>query len=431
MKKFFINFLFVLIALLSGCRIEPDNGQNEEKGTLTILDYPGRSFRLEAAIGIFKSKYPDIEVQVLDNHGDSESWDSYAAKISTEIMSGKGPDIIMNPNVTLSLNMNPYKLMRSGAFYSLNEFIRNETYAENDILCNPILQAGTYKGNLYIMPLGYTIPCILTSEESLNRAGISAESCTTYLGFSEEIDRYLHDESLPLWLNESEDFTPYFPSCLGIDYVNYDLERVDFSFEKWPDIMEYYKRYNQFYSFERGISRFTSGKDIVNERCVFTMAGTNSGENLFYHTGIINSKMQAHWIPIPTVHGGSGAYIFDSMAITSTSSNRLLAEAFLRIMLSEEVQSSYSIYHFPIRMDCLFYRYQGGNRRLEQEGYPPLSMEWYAQFVDMVEHIETAYLSLNDTLTFHKYMKPYLADEKSYSYCIDELENYYSIFLSE
>lgn len=425
----------VLAALLllfcgASCGIRADDAS--AGASLTILDYPGRSMNLQRAVRLFQARHPDVAVTVLDNDGDTDTWDSYAAGISAEIMSGCGPDLIVSPHLILGVDECIAKLMKNGVFHELNTFMEAQPDFQKNAFLQPVIQSGSLNGIQYIMPLGYTIPCILTSENALEQSGIRIENCHTYLGFAEELDRYLSSSpETPLWLRNAEDYSPYFPACLGLNYADYETEQADFSASEWGGILPLYKRYNGAVPFDRRIDTFTDGGAVRDGRCIFTMAGINSGKSLFYHTGVIQSEMQAEWIPIPTVDGEYGAFVRESIAICASSKQVDLAEDFIRLMLSAEIQGSYNPYSFPVRRECLIRRYQQGNEDLRRNGYPPLDPVWQERMENFTDHISTVYYSIHDTVTFFEYLQPYFDGEKSRQKCLEDLENYYSIFLSE
>lgn len=424
------GFLAGLLLLLSGasCAALPEPGEQP----LTILEHPGRIQKWQRAVQLLQRNHPGLEVVFLDNGGDADTWNSYAAGISAEIMSGGGPDLIMSPNATLSVGSNLSKLMKSGAFLSLNAFMEQQPEFREEAFNDPVIRSGSLNGVQYVMPLGYRIPCILTSREALEEAGIRPENCKTYLGFAREIDRCLASPNqTPLWVGEGEDYAPYFPACLGLNYADYETEQTDFSAPEWEPILEYYKRYNGQISFERRISRFTDGWDILSGASVFTMSGISSGASLIYHTGIVDSRMQAEWIPLPTVDGGCGAFVSESAAICANSPNRALAEELIGILLSSEIQGSFNKYSFPVRKECFARRYQQGNGDLIRDGYPPLDSHWEERLKDMAESIQTVYFSVADTQLFFEYLKPYFDGKRSSRSCLNDLENHYAIFLSE
>ena len=136
----------------------------------------------------FKQQHPDVEVTTdFQPYMDEDMiGDGFYTRISAEIMSGSGPDIIIGNYY----GMNANKMMRSGAFADLNEFLEADPEFERSKYNGKILEAGQVEGKQYIMPLTYTIPLVLTTQELLDKAGFDISTADNYNAFLEECLKY-------------------------------------------------------------------------------------------------------------------------------------------------------------------------------------------------------------------------------------------------
>ena len=107
------------------------------------------------------TKHYDESYQIEIVEFDSE--DTMLTKISTEIMAGKGPDII-------SLNQKlPFeKLIDNGSFADIDELA--ELYKSDidfDDYNSTIMDCGIYNGKRYIIPIAYCPNILITTQEIL------------------------------------------------------------------------------------------------------------------------------------------------------------------------------------------------------------------------------------------------------------------------
>ena len=105
----------------------------------------------------------ELEFEFIPGPEDAER-DTAIARLRTEIMSGKGPDIFLlgsNSRDMEPLFKVPEKNMANGAFLPLNEYIENAQFMEFEKLVPGVMSAGQYDGEQYILPLTYTMPLTL------------------------------------------------------------------------------------------------------------------------------------------------------------------------------------------------------------------------------------------------------------------------------
>lgn len=130
---------------------------------------------LEKAARLFEKKHPDIRVEIKDyaagqlRRGDKRRYENYVKAMNTEILSGKGPDII-------SIQGLPYKkYIDKKVFVDLNELMKKDKQFKRQDYYNNILKACETKGKLYAMPISFSVPVIIADEAMLKKANVSID----------------------------------------------------------------------------------------------------------------------------------------------------------------------------------------------------------------------------------------------------------------
>lgn len=120
-----------------------------------------------------------------------ESEDDIYLKMSTELMVGKGPDII-----SLSQRLPFEKLIDNGTFANINDLTVKD---ESDDKLNfsdynsVIMESGIYKGGRYIIPLFYCPDIVFTSDELLKKYKIPDNFDYTYDSIGNDLTEYFRE----------------------------------------------------------------------------------------------------------------------------------------------------------------------------------------------------------------------------------------------
>lgn len=121
-----------------------------------------------------------------------ESEDEMNTRLSTEIMSRKGPDII-----SLDQKLPFEKLIDSNVFADLNELINNDKSDDkidmndyNDVVMN----SGVYNDKRYFLPLFYAPDIAIVNKETLNKFKISQNFDFAFDSFGSELSYYLKNK---------------------------------------------------------------------------------------------------------------------------------------------------------------------------------------------------------------------------------------------
>ncbi len=174
------------------------------------------------------TKHYDESYQIEIVEFDSE--DTMLTKISTEIMAGKGPDII-------SLNQKlPFeKLIDNGSFADIDELA--ELYKSDidfDDYNSTIMDCGIYNGKRYIIPIAYCPNILITTQEILDKYNLE----NTNFSFKElEIRLSDKDHSYALFGNKDETYK-FFLSYVN-EYVDFYNKTTEFSSDEFTESLDY------------------------------------------------------------------------------------------------------------------------------------------------------------------------------------------------
>ncbi len=103
-----------------------------------------------------------------------DSYEEYEAKLNTELMAGKGPDVL-----ALSQDLPIEKLIKNNNLLDLNEVLKSHnTDLDFDNLNKVVMDSGVFDGKRYILPLYYSPDFLVTSNSRLDYLGADLEGAT-------------------------------------------------------------------------------------------------------------------------------------------------------------------------------------------------------------------------------------------------------------
>ena len=149
----------------------PDfTAESEITGEITVSCYNDNSFLLDNAMLMFVEKYPGVKVNVeqlesiemrtvenedgtLSGEGtqldDAQTEANYIQKLNTEIMSGRGPDI-------LQIDIIPwYKYAETGYLLDMQTLMEQDPDFNGEDYRMNVINALKYKNGLYVFPISF------------------------------------------------------------------------------------------------------------------------------------------------------------------------------------------------------------------------------------------------------------------------------------
>ena len=358
----------------------------EISGTITVSAYESMTYSsiLEAAAEAFNEKYPDVEVIIdtftaMPDIKRSESADGrmatasvqmednpqersdYANKINTKLMSGEGPDILAVDVIPVA------KYVESGLLENLAPYMEQDPeFDRSDYRVN-ILDAVTWKGGTWFMPMDYMFNyytydiTLITGEQTDFGAGSA---------FTTE---QLLDIAIPLFDGETKIINSSAYSNRGgslwarllrehwVEFVDIAGKKANFTDGKFVDLLNSVIGYND----DGYIPESFTGQ-IDREEMMEQMMKTPTDR--YYFKPKSNSSLLTYYLSgtqsrfnVGFVNAGGGAAIEDddliagiaanadgsvpftysqAYAVNSDSKNKHTAWAFIKFMLSGEMQAS-------------------------------------------------------------------------------------------
>ena len=298
----------------------------------------------------------DIEVEYVPASGAER--ETALARLRTEIMSGRGPDVfILNCDQKDFLNTEDAlfpiaeRTLHQALFLPLDEYMENNTqYAEWDRMNETVLAAGRTEEGQQIIPLSYTIPVSVYLQEE---ASHTPSKEITWQDMLEAEDMAL--AAAAVWTDNTGSLTdgcPFFKQrnvmlefILG-ELADYEAEELLFTEEelkqRYTEIMALAQRYQQ--------GDFDAAPEHYNDYLGFNFnwEGTlNSADGGVYQMqGSITRNSTVTLVPLYSDDGGVTAAITAYAAINRNTTRPEDAYYVLDYLLSNGVQKSVGLYNF-------------------------------------------------------------------------------------
>ncbi|MDD4493518.1 MAG: ABC transporter substrate-binding protein [Eubacteriales bacterium] len=347
---------------------KPESSKTQENNSLKLYVDPANSTLLGAAISLFKESNPEIELDIttIDNV------DEYSAKISTELMAGEGPDVIVNVSEL------PFSLKKNdeiGAFADLNELIKDDPGFNTDDYHKAVFDSGLYNGKRYFIPVFFSVNAFLSTEDLLSKFDINIDLQQWTNKEMIEILNELNTQDE----NERTGGKIYFNN-LGKFGINGDWHQfIDFENNKAyldsPEVIELLKLY-------KAVEDSKVPKDVLlqfgqnaykamQEEMMLFFANSNMlapcvlYKEASFLKHYLGTEAKLYPAPSGSENNGYTARPIYLAAINQQCRNKELAYKFIKTFLSEELQSSESFYSkIPVNhavFEKLLTDYSGAN----------------------------------------------------------------------
>ena len=451
MKRILSLILLAAILVLSfGCSGSGRNNISEadNRGIKTLKplvvyypryaeDYSSLGSIYRTAAQIFSETYgKEVELYPSPSWEDITSGqfslEEYKDKLMAEIISGNGPDIFLASS-SWSVFWDIYKKIDAGAFFDLNKYLEKDIEFDFNLLENTVMDAGLYKEGRYIIPLSYQVPLLLVTQEKLTESGFIKNDVYTYDGFMSMWEK-LHLKNM--LLSTGDQGWASLAGCCGWLEESIDFENKTTDFD-----MPSFRRMIELMANE---TRIGNKKNQMNNQ-----QSTMFNEGLFYCSvnGIggwinsINEEFELNdnilLLSVPNAFGSATAYVDDYCLVSQTSANKDEVWDFVKILLSEELQSKWGetivSLSAPVRSDCIdSYINATAKRFVSEEGS-------YTDNDGFKDEAKNIYLSYDNAVipetkgnilyALRDYI--YEPDKNDFDKLKAETVNYFKIYLSE
>ena len=354
------------------------------------------------------TKHYDESYQIEIVKFDSE--DTMLTKISTEIMAGKGPDII-------SLNQKlPFeKLIDNGSFADIDELA--ELYKSNidfDDYNSTIMDCGIYNGKRYIIPIAYCPNILITTQEILDKYNLE----NTNFSFKElKIRLSDKDHSYALFGNKDETYK-FFLSYVN-EYVDFYNKTTEFSSDEFTESLDYIgKMIRNDNSRKEGTTWDIIGNYLFRTSQLSFDGSMMSTLNSYFY--IYNNNSTPVIIPNYNKKANAvSAFVQCGIALNNNSNNKEKALAFIQYVLSYDIQklwsessasSSIVVRALPVNKAAFEYVIDHTSKRVydinddgeyeksEEEYSDEIKTKFFNEYLDMINSISSC--TLYDYLKF-------------------------------
>ncbi len=287
----------------------------------------------------FEKENPQIKVNVT-NIVDIP-YEEYSERLNTELMVGKGPDIICG------FGYYTKDYMDKGLMVNMDEMIKtDEEFHINDYYSS-VIDGSRYNDCLYTLPLTYLFDCFVANEKLLEEKGIEISDDWTWKDFYDIAQK----------INEGPSDTEYFlfPQLINswlplnlmifqdIDYyVDKDKKIARFNTPEFIDVLKMYESIK-----EQGLIH----PDIEESSLIQSPGSIDASNILFYYnSGTSINYGASDWLgeifkngfrilPVPKgIHTGTRYFEGQNLYINKSTKYKDECWEFIKYLLSEEMQ---------------------------------------------------------------------------------------------
>ena len=128
--------------------------------------YAGNDRLFKETLAAYQGESPsnDLDVTVFASYEEME------ARLSVELLSGEGPDVIL---LDLGSGLDFQKLALNGSLCDLSSYLEKDDTFSSEQYFSSVLDAGKLKDRVYAIPFSFSLPCLITSQETLDEIGAS------------------------------------------------------------------------------------------------------------------------------------------------------------------------------------------------------------------------------------------------------------------
>ncbi len=433
MRKSFKKFLLLSAAVLS-FMIVPDSAAQGAGGSLTLFLSSEQENYYGPGIEEFRQKYPEVEL-IIESYSINEMMSSQH-KVKTELMAGKGPDLLLLDAYGTD---DVYKLLKAGVFAPLDEFMTDEAGWDGGQYVMPVIDGGKFAGVQYVMPLTYRVPLVLSSQEALDEIGFNMDACQDTGSLLKEVSALYEKDHQNRILLGMAGFMA-FPQLLEGDFLDYESESIDIDPQVLQEACESYKN---LYEEDRTdslseLAYYGYGVDIL-DREGFIAVITDIDIMLMPVTAIA-AKETPVILPAGFAGEGAVAQVASYTGIRANSENKENAWNMLKILMGEEMQTAVSenTISVPVLKSVqdkkIQTRLQLSLEEAEDYGLPAADPgeEFLAKYREyLASPGKTIFINNTCTVNFYNTMLPFYEGQSDYESCLQEFESYIKIYLSE
>ncbi len=424
------------LKLIKYIKSDKKASSNEEVTKELVFEIRGDTSNIVSnAAREFEKEHPDVKIKVVDTR--DIPYDEYKKKISTELLTGKGPDICC-----LFLG-DVYDYIDKGLLVDFDALIREDKEFNINDYNASIINGSRYKGGLYIIPLTYAFDCFLVNDELLKENGVAVDDNWTWKDFYDIAKKIQNSKPEEKYYAMPKMRNPQIPldsMVFGdIDYyVDRENKKARFDTTEFIDTLKLYQALQKEGMINPEIEGWTiiDSRGTINaESIMFIPITFEYYDQISYFGKCFNDSFRI--LPMPKgEHSNIRYFVGKNIFINNNSKYKREAWEFIKYLLSEEVQSRLCtlggyILHNKVE-DKMFkeiFGYQSKNIKI---GDYKISEADVAQ----IKHMTTDILNYNRTSgelrsIIWQELEPFMKNEKSAEETAKVLQNKVELYLQE
>lgn len=293
------------------------------------------------AILEFKGKYPGVKVNPKLFFINSK--DDFNKALSTEVLTGGGPDIIVCKPLRDMDSIS--KIFNNGAFADLNQYISKDKEFKISGYRSTVVNAGVFGGKRMFMPIYYALPVLYTTESVLKKNNINISENCSVSELDNLVDSFLKDKSKKSkYLFDSQFSFYYLMNSAKKSFIDYQNKKSYFDSKEFKELLRLYKKMQPVIAPEitGDYKRENISRPLKNNTVVFSTDTYGSLFSFFSDTCFIDYDFKED-LKIVKITGSKDnkklrPVITDIAAINNNCKNKELAFDFIKVLLSEEIQ---------------------------------------------------------------------------------------------
>lgn len=425
--------------------------KDNENTTLSIY-YRNEDYYVERALGLFRSKYPEIKIDAKPVP-DAVIKDNMP-KMLTELMAGEGPDIILfQTDFFNSLR----KAVSSGVFCDLNEFLNKDKDFDQNAYYKQVFDCGVFDGKRYFIPQGFGISMFITLDSVLKKNGVNLdESNLTWESLGECAIKFMNNKNKSTKYLFNLSFNEILLNC-NISFVNYETGESDFDKKEFKELLKIYKNIYPAIMPVSAYKELSYGDMISSTLDNFTAMPSTSGNlgDLYDFSSQYKEFLgeDIKVIPLPGYYKSNNVpaqIVYRRMiAMSSKCKNKDAGYDLIKLLLSKDGQTNINgdNWFSPVNKDAYKenvkyftrsdvkierYLYKMNSQKNMTYVTNPLPEYLVSQMDRMLENIKEP--AIYDKFIFdtvNECIKDYLDGKKTEDQVAKEIDNKVNIFLNE
>lgn len=339
------SMMLVMTTACSGETKTKENPKSKDGKTIVTMSLQGPDSFYMAAEKKFEAKYPDIDLQIqtykqIGEKQDPNDIENYLKQTNTELLSGKGADIIEVSRLPIG------KYVNKNLLVNLSDMMEQDKSLNKSDLQMNILESAKVNGSLYAIPFAFFLNTFVGDGDILEKSGVNVDDTNwTWKQFGELSQQILKQEGAG---SNQYALYDYLPEQILIEMVEdsyaelVDRTTQEAKFDS-PLFMEMMTQTKKMYDDQIITSKSAeTGKQFFNSWVLYYPADFIGPYSTFANPKLLKK---------PHGQGQTGEVTFSSpfqLAIQAKSAVKEEAWQFISFLLSEEAQTMQELYGFSI-----------------------------------------------------------------------------------